>query len=95
MTHFKKLILAMTVLGASAVVHAADDNFASLTLGQTSDKVKKSSLLNSNLDHPNENRRRTRRYWREAFGKKGRGHISAYWLWRRGPQRDSRILGRV
>jgi len=55
MTHFKKLILAMTVLGASAVVHAADDNFASLTLGQTSDKVKKSSLLNSNLDHPNAN----------------------------------------
>ena len=53
MTHFKKLILAMTVLGASAVVHAADDNFASLTLGQTSDKVKKSNALDQNLNHPN------------------------------------------
>ena len=55
MTTFKKLMLAMTVLSASAVVQAADENFASITLGQTSDKVKKSSLLNSNLDHPNAN----------------------------------------
>ncbi|MNF39696.1 MULTISPECIES: hypothetical protein [unclassified Pseudomonas] len=53
MTTFKKLILAMTVLGASAAVQAADENFASLTLGQTSDKVSKSSALNKNLNHPN------------------------------------------
>ncbi|WP_095078445.1 hypothetical protein [Pseudomonas sp. Irchel s3h17] len=53
MTTFKKLILAMTVLGASAAVQAADENFASLTLGQTSDKVSKSSSLNRNLNHPN------------------------------------------
>ncbi|MGO4002431.1 MULTISPECIES: membrane protein [Pseudomonas] len=55
MTTFKKIMLAMTVLSASAVAQAADENFASITLGQTSDKVKKSSLLNSNLDHPNAN----------------------------------------
>ena len=55
MTTFKKLMLAMTVLSASAVAQAADENFASITLGQTSDKVKKSSLLNSNLDRPNAN----------------------------------------
>lgn len=53
MTTFKKMILAFTVLGASAVVQAADSNFASLTYGQTSDKIKKSGLLNSNLNHPN------------------------------------------
>lgn len=44
MTAMKKLLLAFTVLGASAMAHA-DDNFASLTLGQTSDKVKKSNAL--------------------------------------------------
>ena len=55
MTTFKKIMLAMTVLSASAVAQAADENFASITLGQTSDKVKKSSLLNSNLDHLNAN----------------------------------------
>lgn len=53
MTAFKKLMLAVTVLGASAAAQAADSNFASLTYGQTSDKVKKSSSLNRNLDHPN------------------------------------------
>ncbi|WP_347901514.1 hypothetical protein [Pseudomonas purpurea] len=53
MTAFKKLMLAVTVLGASAAAQAADSNFASLTFGQTSDKVKKSNSLNSNLDHPN------------------------------------------
>ncbi|KHK64333.1 membrane protein [Pseudomonas frederiksbergensis] len=52
MTHMKTLLLAFTVLGASAMAHA-DDNFASLTLGQTSDKVKKSSALNQNLNNPN------------------------------------------
>lgn len=52
MTQMKKLLLAFTVLGASALAHA-DDNFASLTLGQTSDKVKKSDALDANLNHPN------------------------------------------
>lgn len=52
MSHMKKLLLAFTVLGASALAHA-DDNFASLTLGQTSDKVKKSSALDSALNNPN------------------------------------------
>jgi hypothetical protein len=52
MTHMKTLLLAFTVLGASAMAHA-DDNFASLTLGQTSDKVKKSSALDQNLNNPN------------------------------------------
>lgn len=31
----------------------ADDNFASLTLGQTSDKIKKSNALDQNLNNPN------------------------------------------
>jgi opacity protein-like surface antigen len=53
MTGFKKLLLAFTVLGASTAAFASDDNFASLTLGQTSDKIKKSHALNDNLDHPN------------------------------------------
>ena len=52
MTAMKKLLLAFTVLGASAMAHA-DDNFASLTLGQTSDKVKKSDALDSALNNPN------------------------------------------
>jgi hypothetical protein len=45
MTGFKNLLLAFTVLGASAAAHAADDNFASLTLGETGGKVKKSRVL--------------------------------------------------
>lgn len=53
MTGFKKLLLAFTVLSASTAAFASDDNFASLTLGQTSDKVKKSHALNDNLNHPN------------------------------------------
>ncbi|VVN98432.1 hypothetical protein PS726_02446 [Pseudomonas fluorescens] len=53
MTGFKKLLLAFTILGASTAAFASDDNFASLTLGQTSDKVKKSHALNDNLNHPN------------------------------------------
>jgi opacity protein-like surface antigen len=52
MTALKKLLLAFTVLGASAAAQA-NDNFASLTLGQTSDKVKKSNSLNNNLNDPN------------------------------------------
>ena len=53
MTGFKKLLLAFTVLTASTAAFASDDNFASLTFGQTSDKVKKSHALNDNLNNPN------------------------------------------
>jgi hypothetical protein len=53
MTGFKKLLLAFTVMGASTAAFASDDNFAGLTFGQTSDKVKKSHALNDNLDRPN------------------------------------------
>lgn len=53
MTGFKKLLLAFTVLSASTAAFASDDNFASLTFGQTSDKVKKSHALNDNLNSPN------------------------------------------
>ena len=53
MTTFKKLLLAFTVMGASVAAHADTTNFAGLTFGQTSDKVKKSSALNDNLNHPN------------------------------------------
>lgn len=52
MTSIKKMILAFTVLGASAAAQAADSNFAGLSYGLTSDKVSKSSLLNNNLGHP-------------------------------------------
>ncbi|MFJ3372666.1 hypothetical protein [Pseudomonas sp. NPDC086251] len=52
MTGFKNLLLAFTVLGASTAAFASDDNFASLTFGQTSDKVKKSHALNNNLNSP-------------------------------------------
>ncbi|KQN53008.1 hypothetical protein ASE98_20645 [Pseudomonas sp. Leaf48] len=52
MTTLKNLLLAFTVMGASAAVQA-NDNFAGLTLGQTSDKVKKSHALNDNLNSPN------------------------------------------
>lgn len=55
MTTFTKLILAITIIGASAVVQASDSNFASLTLGKTSDKVHKTDSLSRNLDHPNTN----------------------------------------
>ena len=53
MTGFKKLLLACTLLGASTATLASNANFASLTLGQTSDKIKKSHALNDNLDSPN------------------------------------------
>ncbi len=53
MTGFKKLLLAFTVLGASTTAFASDDTFGSLTLGQTSDKFKKSHALNDNLNRPN------------------------------------------
>lgn len=51
MTHLNKLLLTFSLLGASAMAHA-DDNFASLTLGQTSDKIKKSTALSQHLGHP-------------------------------------------
>lgn len=53
MKSLNTLLLAMTVFGVSSLAHAADGNFASLTYGQTSDKVKKSGLLSSNLEHTN------------------------------------------
>ena len=53
MTAFKKLLLAFTVLGASTAAFASGDNFAGLTFGQTSDKIKKSHALNDSLNHPN------------------------------------------
>ncbi|MGE8150996.1 hypothetical protein ACQKP5_07065 [Pseudomonas vancouverensis] len=51
MTGLKKLLLAFTVLGASTAAFASDDNLASLTLGQTSNKVKKSNALNGHFSH--------------------------------------------
>ncbi|WP_448111469.1 hypothetical protein [Pseudomonas lini] len=53
MTTLKKLLLAFTMMGASVAAHADTTNFAGLSFGQTSDKVKKSSALNDNLNHPN------------------------------------------
>ena len=47
------LMVAMAVCAASFTVQAADDTFASLTYGQTSDKVRKSGLLQRNTDHLN------------------------------------------
>lgn len=40
MTTFKKLLLAFTVMGASVTAHADTTNFAGLTFGQTSDRLK-------------------------------------------------------
>jgi hypothetical protein len=47
MTGFKNLILAFTVLSASTAALASDDIIASLALGKTNEKVKKSLTLNS------------------------------------------------
>ncbi|EKT4524952.1 outer membrane beta-barrel protein [Pseudomonas putida] len=47
------LMVAMAVCAASLTAHAADDTFASLTYGQTSDKVRKSGLLQRNTGHLN------------------------------------------
>lgn len=46
MTGLKKLLLAFTVLGVSAAAHASNDNFTRPASGQTSNKVKKSGVLN-------------------------------------------------
>lgn len=55
MTGFKKLLLTFALLGASTATWASDATFASLTFGQTSDKIKKSHALNDSLNHPNAN----------------------------------------
>ncbi|MFB4393013.1 MULTISPECIES: outer membrane protein [unclassified Pseudomonas] len=48
------LIAAMAVCAAGLTTTAqADDTFASLTYGQTSDKIRKSGLLQRNTDHFN------------------------------------------
>lgn len=48
-----KLILAMVVIGFSAVANAAESTFAGITYGQTSDKVNKSNMLDTQLHRPN------------------------------------------
>lgn len=53
MTGFKKLLLTFALLGASGATLASDDTFASLTYGQTSNKIKKSQALNDSLNRPN------------------------------------------
>jgi hypothetical protein len=46
MTGLKKLLVAFTVLGVSAAAHAVDGNFTRPASGQTSNKAKKSCVLN-------------------------------------------------
>lgn len=53
MKNLNTLLAALTFLGTSMAVQAADDTFASVTYGQTSDKVKKSGLLNQNVGNLN------------------------------------------
>ncbi|WP_369990157.1 outer membrane protein [Pseudomonas xanthosomatis] len=54
MKTFNTLLAAMAVCAAGIATTAqADDTFASLTYGQTSDKVRKSGLLQRNTDHLN------------------------------------------
>lgn len=53
MKSINTLLAALTVLGASMSVQAADDTFAGLTYGQTSDKVRKSGSLEQNIGNPN------------------------------------------
>ena len=54
MKTFNTLLAAMAVCAAGMTsAQAADENFASLTYGQTSDKVRKSGLLQSNTDNLN------------------------------------------
>ncbi|WP_296265121.1 outer membrane protein [Pseudomonas sp. UBA6562] len=51
MKTFNSLIAAMAVCAAGLTTAQADDTFASLTYGQTSDKVRKSGLLQRNTGH--------------------------------------------
>ncbi|MBK5004624.1 outer membrane beta-barrel protein [Pseudomonas sp. S32] len=54
MKTFNSLLAAMAVCAAGMTsAQAADDTFASLTYGQTSDKVRKSGLLQRNTDNLN------------------------------------------
>ncbi|MGM4838980.1 outer membrane beta-barrel protein, partial [Salmonella sp. NW1263] len=53
MKTFNTLLAALAVCAAGMTTAQADENFASLTYGQTSDKVRKSGLLQSNTDHLN------------------------------------------
>ncbi|MDZ5601378.1 hypothetical protein SJI00_01085 [Pseudomonas sp. RP23018S] len=54
MKTLNSLLAAMAVCAAGIATTAqADDTFASLTYGQTSDKVRKSGLLQRNTDHLN------------------------------------------
>jgi len=54
MKTFNTLLAAVAVCAAGMTsAQAADENFASLTYGQTSDKVRKSGLLQRNTDHLN------------------------------------------
>jgi len=56
MTGFKKLLMAITITGAGTTASASDDKiFAGVTLGATSDKIKKSRAMNDNFDHPRAN----------------------------------------
>ncbi|MDF2490205.1 MAG: outer membrane protein [Pseudomonas sp.] len=54
MKTFNTLMIAMAVSAASfTTAQAADSTFASLTYGQTSDKIRKSGLLQRNTGHLN------------------------------------------
>jgi opacity protein-like surface antigen len=54
MKTFNTLLAAIAVCAAGmTTAQAGDENFASLTYGQTSDKVRKSGLLQSNTDNLN------------------------------------------
>ncbi|BBH47632.1 outer membrane beta-barrel protein [Pseudomonas sp. KU43P] len=53
MKTFNTLLAALAVCAAGMTTAQADENFGSLTYGQTSDKVRKSGLLQSNTDHLN------------------------------------------
>ncbi|MEH6491302.1 hypothetical protein [Halopseudomonas sp.] len=48
-----KLVLATPLVFCAATAAQADENFASLTWGQTSNNMQKSSALNANLNNPN------------------------------------------
>lgn len=50
---FTKLMLATPLMFGAATAAHADDNFAGLTWGQTSNNIQQSSALNANLNNPN------------------------------------------
>jgi len=55
MTSLKKWMLALTVMSASALVHAADDKLADPNLGQAGNKDKKSHALNDRFSSVGQN----------------------------------------